>query len=169
MSNEPKPVSPLGGLALLAAVIATLFVVVFPRWQARFPTAAGGGGYVYLQLDRAPLFAPPPTNDPRIVFFGNPRPINPSTTRRGPSPAAVVVLDWQSLLFDLVNIVAFFGAAFLWPRRFLRQRTLRYRQSHNLCPTCGYDWRATPDRCPECGHRASVLNTRAIHPGTFHQ
>ena len=41
-------------------------------------------------------------------------------------------------------------------RREARQLTDYDREIHGICPACGYDLRATPERCPECGRPAGA-------------
>jgi hypothetical protein len=49
--------------------------------------------------------------------------------------------------FLIAPLFAFLPAG-VWLTRLVRRRR---RARVGLCPACGYDLRATPDRCPECG------------------
>jgi hypothetical protein len=61
---------------------------------------------------------------------------------------------WYSYLItpDWCPAVATFVAPALSARRLLHARR---RKRRGLCPACGYDLRATPGRCPECGTAAA--------------
>jgi hypothetical protein len=41
-------------------------------------------------------------------------------------------------------------------------RRRRERLENGLCPACGYDLRATSDRCPECGRPVPLGHTPAV-------
>ncbi|HXE52093.1 MAG TPA: hypothetical protein VN541_03720, partial [Tepidisphaeraceae bacterium] len=60
--------------------------------------------------------------------------------------------DWylQCPLWFLVLATALLPG---WSLVRLRLRSTRKKQQQRgCCPICGYDLRATPSRCPECGH-----------------
>jgi hypothetical protein len=54
---------------------------------------------------------------------------------------SVMAPHWFAVLLTAV-LPAAWSVAFLWHRR---------RRLHGMCRSCGYDLRASPERCPECG------------------
>jgi hypothetical protein len=54
------------------------------------------------------------------------------------------------------------GMLFFIARRALQFRRKGRRITAGLCPACGYDLRAIPDRCPECGFTPSPREGRGL-------
>jgi hypothetical protein len=73
---------------------------------------------------------------------------NVAVLNNPPSPATVMsyatVFMVPYWLFALISGIP----SFIYLRR---QLAVRRHRGEGLCRRCGYDLRATPDRCPECG------------------
>src|SRR5205823_4634558 len=66
----------------------------------------------------------------------------------------------QSIYLPHWSLIAFFGLLPLF-----KSIGLLRRRAHGpgLCAACGYDLRATPDRCPECGALPAALRKIEQH------
>ena len=61
------------------------------------------------------------------------------------APRYVAVPFWSIAAISLLPCVGLIGLR--------RRRLSRRRAALGLCRDCGYDLRATPGRCPECGRK----------------
>ena len=68
--------------------------------------------------------------------------------------AGIVVPLWLPLMLSAAVPVGFVTARV--------RRACRSRLGH--CPTCGYDVRVSPERCPECGALSAALPATATYP-----
>ncbi len=79
--------------------------------------------------------------------------------------AAYAVMSWAGM--DLVSSLTIEGMLSLMgggllldAQERLRERTSTRRANAGMCIICGYDLRATPNKCPECGAIASAIGNR---------
>jgi hypothetical protein len=64
----------------------------------------------------------------------------------------VSVFAWR-VLFPLWWLTV---ASSILPARWLWIHVRKHRRCPGVCQICGYDLRATPDKCPECGEARSL-------------
>jgi len=66
-------------------------------------------------------------------------------------PTTVTVLAQIPLRGGLYFLMTAFAPALWVILKYRSRRRQKHRSNEGLCLICGYDIRATPDRCPECG------------------
>jgi hypothetical protein len=88
-----------------------------------------------------------------VVFLSLPLALPLNVLLPSHSPQGVIL--W-SIVLGLNSLAWGYGLSWLASRVFdARGARAAHRRRFGLCLRCGYDLRATPDQCPECGYRAS--------------
>jgi hypothetical protein len=77
-----------------------------------------------------------------------------------PEPGRLILTGYSGVAVPS-PVIAFFlcgPTSLYWFGRWIYVLKMRARARIGLCPSCGYDVRATPNRCPECGKSFSHDN-----------
>ncbi len=79
-----------------------------------------------------------------------------------PVPARGQVAQVDARLPYWVLLTAFSFLPIIWIAGFIRQRARDRLKAGGCCVRCGYDLRATPEKCPECGNIPTEKNAISI-------
>jgi len=167
----------LNALTVLSLVLFIATIVLWARWHRRWeqwdwaPSGRGAGSGVQVNGSSGRLLvvwawqandATSATQPSRIFYYDRPG----AADLRDTSHWAGVPVRFRlggarygsltsprggvRLLAVPCGLPAVLFACLPLSRAIIRYRSRR-RGAEGLCPVCGYDCRATPDRCPECG------------------
>ena len=161
-------------LNLLTALSLLLCVAVGALWARSYRPgvilewwSAGTGGYefrvfgVYTPAGAIGFYVPDYSAPYPLIYhryyLEHPRPsvrgvLGFAVNRAGYTPMAGV--RWREWRVPMWFLVLVFGVL---PLRYMAHAvSARWFDRRGLCVVCGYDLRATPDRCPECGTLAKA-------------
>jgi 4-amino-4-deoxy-L-arabinose transferase-like glycosyltransferase len=150
LNNQPRPGRDYGMLSVEGRLIFATLKTRTDGWNAGWPKVYGLALWISQGVDDIPI--PPDysfsrsdfdaSSPTRFNFFG----MVFSKKLRSCYDSSDT-LDFVSLPMWMVAA----PAAVLPLIRLRRGWRARRRRVEGLCLVCGYDLRATPDRCPECG------------------
>jgi hypothetical protein len=164
-------------LFIFAAVVSLVLCVVTAAWWARscwvfdnicrvgenkVVGVASGKGLLLLSVTRADPDNEDPGPRPYYVWHRDPVQRWLGVKVGGKFVRFAVTVHWGGYVFVVVPhcivvLVTLPGGCWLLVRVWRSMRAKR-RRNNGHCAACGYDLRATPERCPECGTERLCLD-----------